>query len=434
MHVMLSIHRLTIHLKALLMGIYSSLDQECMQRGAGSVVGKFTGAPLVLLESGAKLSARHINEAVSCSDESIVIKDPATALLMAGPAVGIQLSNGSVKQVPGNHIIHPKTAHAIPMEGNVCYDPLSKQMVVTVDAAGDTPAVALREEQLIPYVPYPLSYNTGEPVYTGLQQPERLTDLKFGGPMRDPGTGLTVPICAVTIHPQTHSILAVGATYSDLITNLPVPLEIGGMMLDAATQSAVPIMGVYIHPGSGEIMPIGGFEAKSKSAILLGQPFNESLSQLAVRSTSAYVDVEKGELVQGYGGHGTLLEADELLHEKAVVDSLQCLRDLVITVLQSGEEEEFDRSKFDKEITKFDATYQELMASRARNYTFCLRTVLSIRTQMVICDGLASTGGSPGYMEFKATGQPLPLLLGVYIPDPSKTELQVRVCCCAREW
>ena len=30
---------------------------------------------------------------------------------------------------------------------------------------------------------------------------------------------------------------------------------------------------------------------------------------------------------------------------------------------------------------------------------------------------VASTGGSPGYMEFKPTGQPLPLLIGQFIQD-----------------
>ena len=58
------------------------------------------------------------------------------------------------------------------------------------------------DDSPIPYIPYPVNPNTGRPVNTHLKALERRSDLKYGGAVSDEKTGLHVPICAVTIHPQ----------------------------------------------------------------------------------------------------------------------------------------------------------------------------------------------------------------------------------------
>lgn len=66
------------------------------------------------------------------------------------------------------------------------------------------------EEELIPFVPYPLDPKTGQPIKTTLPTVERRADLRLGAPIFDVKTGLSVPICAVTMHPTTNQVSPLG--------------------------------------------------------------------------------------------------------------------------------------------------------------------------------------------------------------------------------
>lgn len=96
----------------------------------------------------------------------------------------------------------------LPLQGNLSYDPITSRVVVTADCA--TGEVSKSDEPLIPYLPYPTDPRTGAPIQADLQTLERRADLRFGAPMFDPITGLTVPICAMTIHPTTGAIHPLG--------------------------------------------------------------------------------------------------------------------------------------------------------------------------------------------------------------------------------
>ena len=392
------------------------------------MIGQFTGAPLVSMETGEVISAKHIENAVSTENEDIVIKDMATGLLMPGPSTRIKLHDGSTRRVPANHMIHPKTGHVVPIEGNICYDHISQKLVFTCDMR-TTDSVVIREQPLIPFVPYPLSIETGQPVETGLQMFEKQTDLRLGATMKDPATGLHVPVCAVTIHPRTHALLPVGGTYKDPVTSLPIPIEIGSMLLDPQTHAPVPTLGVHIDSQTGMVFPVGGsipmleYSETHQKPILLGEKYTEPLSQLPVRVTSAYFELEEGGLVQAYGGYQTLLDSCELSHEKSVIDSLLYLRDLTLAI--THHESDHQEVNLHNEMSKFDSSCKELLLSRSKNQAHYLTTIHSLLQRKQSSDQLASNGGSPGYMEFKATGQPLPLLLGLTVPDPAGTGMQV---------
>ena len=94
------------------------------------------------------------------------------------------------------------------MQGNLCYDPIASTIVHTADAGvGNSPK---SEEPLIPFLPYPVDLRTGSPMKVDLPLLERRGDLRYGAPMFDLITGLTVPICAVTIHPETGAVHPLG--------------------------------------------------------------------------------------------------------------------------------------------------------------------------------------------------------------------------------
>lgn len=95
-----------------------------------------------------------------------------------------------------------------PLQGSLCYDPISSRVVVTADRPmNDT---FKSEEELIPFVPYPLDPQTCQPIKATLPTVERRADLRLGAPIFDVKTGLSVPICAVTIHPTTNQVSPLG--------------------------------------------------------------------------------------------------------------------------------------------------------------------------------------------------------------------------------
>ena len=272
---------------------------------------------------------------------------------------------------------------------------------------------------MIPFIPHPVDTDTGEPVETGLKAVEQLSGLKAGGPMVDPTTGLIVPVCAVTIHPHSHSLLPLGGTYTDPVSNLPAPIELGSMLLDPVTNSPCVIIGVTIDSITGRVRPVGGsMEGNSSSAsqkmILIGDKVTEPLSQLPVLVTSAVVSWEDECecLKPAIGGYQTYMDSVELLQENIVIKTLVYLRDLG----HAASDKRGERI-FSEELKKAHSIYNKMINSRKVNQTKYLTNLHQLLVKKESCDKLSSTGGSPGYMEFKPTGQPLPLLLGYSIPD-----------------
>jgi len=88
--------------------------------------------------------------------------------------------------------------------GNVGYDPVSSRLVFTTDSPNGEASNS--HDQLIPYIPYPVSPENGQPTKINFSALERKSDMKMNGPMTDPETGQTVPILGMTIHPETGSI------------------------------------------------------------------------------------------------------------------------------------------------------------------------------------------------------------------------------------
>ena len=85
--------------------------------------------------------------------------------------------------------------------GNVGYDPVSSRLVFTTDSPNGEASNS--HDHLIPYIPYPVNPENGQPTKINFSVLERKSDMKMNGPMTDPETGQTVPILGMTIHPET---------------------------------------------------------------------------------------------------------------------------------------------------------------------------------------------------------------------------------------
>lgn len=87
------------------------------------------------------------------------------------------------------------------VSGNVGYDPVSSRLVFTTDSPNGEASNS--HDHLIPYIPYPVNRQSGQPTKIEFAILERKSDMKMYGPMNDPVTGQTVPILGMTIHPET---------------------------------------------------------------------------------------------------------------------------------------------------------------------------------------------------------------------------------------
>lgn len=97
--------------------------------------------------------------------------------------------------------------HVLPIDGSLCYNPIASKLVCASDCSN---LGHVTTEPLIPFLSYPINKNTGKPQNAQLPAVERRGDLRFNAPVFDPNTGLSVPICAVTMHPETGVVHPVG--------------------------------------------------------------------------------------------------------------------------------------------------------------------------------------------------------------------------------
>ena len=408
-------------MKSLISEFKTSMESHCSQLGLTCITGMHMGAKLVSMETGEVLSLQQIQSAVTSENEAVIVKDTSTGLVKPGSSTRLSLPSGITQQVPPNYFVDLTTGHVLPISGNIHYSPASLQLVLTREPPDASPATS---EPLIPFIPYPLNPETREPVDTGLEELENPSQLKLGGPMKDPITGLCVPTCGVTIHPRTRSLLPVGGAYHDPITGLLVPIEIGAIMVDPDTTLPVPILSVGFHPHSGKIVPVGGSTLLSggeRKTLLVGQQFTDPLSELQLRVTSAGFGIEKNELVPLSGDHQTFLDCAELSLQAKLLDSLVILHDLTKT---AGKQQE---SLLYEKFAEVDKIYSKLTQSQSNSQLYSLKTLHILLQRISCCEKLSQTGGNTCLMEYRPTGQLLPLLLGYSIPDPTSNNMMVPV-------
>ena len=399
-------------------------EKECERRGVWSLLNQGTGALLVSPDTNETLPRDYLfghDGTVRAAD--LIMQDPTTGLIMANEGAQMQLPDGGIVPVPKNFFIHPQTGRALPIEGNVAYDPISSRLIYTADnSSGDASALT---EQLIPYVPYPIDPSTNEPVDTKLHTLERRSDMVYGGSMPDPNTGLPVPIVGITIHPTTETVYPVAGSQIDPVTGLPIPIEIGSMMIDNLSKKPVAILGLRIDDITGEVKPLGGTIPGASEDIPLvpGDKYIEPLSGLTVKVTGAKLSQQTGNVLPSGGGYQSLLDSSELACENKLLDCLQTFKE-VLLVKPSDTDSDIPNGHHEKSMV--DTAIKELRRITEKNNGHLLRAGHDLTRRLERSTALAQNGGSPGHYEHTTTGQLLPLLVGTTMAEEA-TNLDVPI-------
>ncbi len=403
------LYRLGTHLTTLTDGLKAMLASRSSHLGLN---GKRGGARLVSMETGQLLGLQEIHDALASNNVGVVYTDPSTGLVCPGSSTRISLASGKTIEVPPNHYIDINTGHVLPIRGNVYFDPLTRK-IITVQSPPDISLEELRP--LIPFIPYPLNAMTGEPLDVGLIPLDNAHQLKVGGAMMDSSTGLCVSLSAVTIHPRTKTLLPIGGTHFDHVTGLLIAMEMGSLMVDPVTESPVPIVGIDFDPLTGKVVPIGGslIIQEEQKILLIGEDFIDPLSELPVNLGSAMFDSSNNNLVPVSGNYQSFLDGIEMGWHAKLIDTLVSLHGLVENAPNIQQ-----KSLIAEHFEKVETIFAKVAQARSNAQIYSIKTILRLRQQLVSCAALAESGGSPCYMEHRATGQPLPLFLGCHVNDP----------------
>ena len=420
-----SCYRVGARVDVLLEQLSRLFSEECGRRGLPALVGQFTGATLVCMNTGEELAKEHLIDAdgklLSTVDASIATQDQVTGLITAGMGTRMKLHDGALYVItPNTYCINPYTGKLVPIQGNVMFNPVLDELVYTIDNLTSSNVLL---NSLIPYIPYPTNPNTGQPVNAGLKMFKQLSELRLGATMADPVTGINVPVCAVTIHPQSRARLPVGGTYTDPITGIVRPIEMGAMMLNKAQNKPAMIVGIRIDQLSGNVLPVGGdiIINGDMKPLLLHEYFMEPLSTCKVFCTSASISSDASTVVQNYGGTQCLLDANELLSVHELTAAAQKLKEVATS---HDVREDFI---FQHASSNLSQALRDVSRNITKNQTQQVQELHRLSLLAKEARNLSSTGGSPGFMEYPPTGQLLLLLLGTEIIDPAGTEIRVPI-------
>ncbi|XP_054650319.1 uncharacterized protein si:dkey-103g5.4 isoform X2 [Dunckerocampus dactyliophorus] len=405
-------------LRSLVAEMGELVSAECQRQGAWGLLGEGTGAKLLCPDSGCALSKDALlGSDGSLLDGSPLYYDPVIRLIRPNAHCHMLLSSGHTMAVPPDFFLHPHTGRVLPIAGNVAYDPESSTLVITTDSCADS---RTWESPLIPFVPYPTSCHSKQPLHSvrlsGLRPGQKL---QLGAPMSDPDTGVPVPILAVTIHPQTGLVYPLGKTQICPITRMLQPVQASYPMLDPRTGNVVLTVGVSLDPVTGVVLPVCG--------VLLGESFVEPLSGRMVRVGGA--SIRAGQLVPHAGGYQTLLDSKVLAAMFKLVELLRPLSDewgsdLTLELHLRGKQGQSWQDCISAASHELHSHWR-----RSQHCQLQMQTRLDILLDTTMC--LHQDGGSLGDMPL--SDPPVPALLGIEYPDPMGSGLSVPVLGCATD-
>eukprot|EP00066_Takifugu_rubripes_P017519 XP_011606785.1 PREDICTED: uncharacterized protein LOC101076355 [Takifugu rubripes] len=391
------------------------ISAECQRQGAWEFLGEGVGAKLLCPDTGTVLTKNHFFD----PDGSLracraVHRDPVTGLIRPKAHSRMLLSSGHTMTVPPDFFLHPHTGRVMPIAGSVAYDPTSSALVLTRGlCTGDNRKWDI---PLIPFIPYPTSQHSAQPLsdtrLRGLRPGQRL---QLGVPMLDPDTGVPVPILAVTIHPQTGLVYPLGGLHICPITSLPQPIQIGFPMLDSRTGKFVLTVGVSLDPVTGALVPVGG--------VMLAESFIEPLSGRMVRIGGA--SMRAGQMIPNAGGYQALLES-KVLASMFKIQALLKSQTIRWESQQTSQQHPGTEGGNSGE-NELVAAAEDLREAwgRSLNCQLQLQARLELLLDWAIC--LQQDGGILGEMPLPDSGMPVPALLGMEYPDPVGSGLSVPV-------
>ncbi|GCC23151.1 hypothetical protein chiPu_0001544 [Chiloscyllium punctatum] len=406
--------RVAEQFEALILQMSDAITSECQRLNAWALLGDGTGAQLVNRSTSKALSKEELigtDGTIRACD--LLQLDQLTGLITPRPETVMLLANKYIMPVPEGHFLHPQTGKVLPIAGNVCYDSTRSQLIPLTDSTG---VACQRVEHLIPYVPHPLNPNTGLPVKIQLRSLHQQCKLRLGGPIGDAVTGIEVPILAVTIHLRTGLAYPLGGTYISPATNMLAPIEIGAPIIHEKTGQVVSIIGVGLDSNTGLVVPLGGVAESSNTPLIVGDSFLEPLSGKCTRISGAYI--QGNRVLPCAGGYQSLLDAITLSCETQVLEALK--EEMAMGTSETP-------SCPQKQLSLLMGAVDDLVKARARSWAHIIHTGYNLQRQRKEAKELADNGGSVGMISFASTGLPIPAVIGMQIPDPGGSDLEVPI-------
>ncbi|KAM3921492.1 uncharacterized protein RB166_010883 [Leptodactylus fuscus] len=396
--------------------MYTAVMKESNRLKVWGVLGEGTGAYLVNKDRTRLLSKRDlIAHDGSVQDTDFVCLDRTLGLVTPTPHSVMLLSSHYLTPVPGEYFVHSETGKVLPIAGNVGYDPVTSQLISTIDSASRN--IWKSDVTVLPYIPYPLDPNTGSPVDCKLANIHQTPSENYTI-MVDPVSGLEVPILAVTRHPKTQQWLALGGTYLHPLTNLLSPIEIGGPMVGARGK-IFPILGIGLDRNTGEVIPLGGVMSSSGSILVLGDVFSEPLSGKKVRIQGAVLLQDK--VVPHAGGFQAFLDSNLMMAQITVIDAMKAHRDLFSEDLPLVKDD-FEHAH--NALTEALETMERALSIRKQ---YMMARMHNVTSQHKMAIDIKCYGGSLGLIKYNKTELWIPAVLGMEIPDPGPSDLSVPV-------
>ncbi|XP_018081393.1 uncharacterized protein LOC108696479 [Xenopus laevis] len=409
--------KLMLQYEAVCNSMYNAVMKECDRLKLWGLLGEGTGAQLVNKEKTSLLSKRDIIALDGSLREcDVAFINPVHGLISPTKHAVMMLPSHYLTPVPGDHFVHSETGRVLPIAGNVGYDPVSSQLIPTVDSAvGD---IWKTELPTLLYIPYPVCPDTGLPVKCNLPSFHHQGKGEGFQSMVDATSGMEVPILAVTIHPQTHLWLAVGGTYIHPLTRLLSPIEIGGPVMDAKEESISPILGVELD-NTGHVLPLGGLLTPTGRIAVLGDIFTEPLSGKKSKIQGAVL--HQGKLSPHAGSYQSLLETYMLLSQIKVIEVLKKNKVLLCEDVAASEE---DFNHMHKTLNKAVETMKKSLTIMEK-YNMC--RMYNLRIHHKVASDIKHCGGNLGMIMYPKTELWIPAVLGMEIPDTGPSDLMVPI-------
>ncbi|XP_042199770.1 uncharacterized protein si:dkey-103g5.4 [Callorhinchus milii] len=160
--------------------------------------------------------------------------------------------------------------------------------------------------------------------------------------------------------------------------------------------------------------------------MVLGDPFAEPLSGKWTRISGAGLEGVKA--VPCGGGYLAMLDSATLTCE---LRALQALREYRDSIVDSGLR---DAPLPSQRLGVLKNALEELAGVRARGWAHLVHTTHNLETQRQAAGSLASDGGTAGVIAFGNTGLLIPALIGMEIPDPGGSDLEVPILGVESDW
>ncbi|CAG5113266.1 Oidioi.mRNA.OKI2018_I69.chr2.g7386.t1.cds [Oikopleura dioica] len=372
--------------------IISAMSNQCLLNGSsGYKIGITAGGFSPFSTNTREAKTEDIVDATGEIIHPDLQLDEATGLILLKSEAKI-LENGEFIPCYEDMFFHPQTLEAHKIAGNILYDAATGRISIAVDSAI---AASDESESLIPLLPYPRDH-LGNPLEIEYLDAPNPMKLKYGTRLVEKSSGLAVPVLAITVHPKTGLVHALGASALSNVTSLKTPIE-RYLVFDDEDGTSKMVNGLKFD-ADGKIVP----SFFSSISVTLEGGLNK---------TPEFVH----ELALSNGSYWGQLEATKAACLARVLDSLDDLTENLSTTLNDPASASASALEhFSKQLT-VAVKHLNLSTDKLVQETF--KRVLNVTQLKEKITSVEGNGGVCGLYEFDSGNMFLPILIGEKVQD-----------------